>query len=269
VARCAAWGIAPDPPSTVLDGATSGANARLRRLAAVAAQALPRLTARLATVPDTEAAVEALSRDDLLAAAVALVSPTGQLAITGAVRVTALPELARAETLDGDWLTVAAAVRPALAGLEMHQLVAGRPLMSWTNRPGDPWQRDADDLRRLVVLYAPSGLGVATLPGSTRLAVASVDRFSEVIPDSGQLATAAFGFDAPAARAQQAILLAVPPVTTEPLDAKTLVDILAETRELAHARMARPTDLDEELRGLTPSALLPATGAAATPLEAT
>ena len=43
--------------------------------------------------------------------------------------------------------------------------------------------------------------------------------------------------------------------------------ILAETRELAHARMARPVDLDEQYWGLAPSGLLPMSGATATPLE--
>ena len=47
----------------------------------------------------------------------------------------------------------------------------------------------------------------------------------------------------PASRAPQAILLAVPPDEDAALDNPTLVDILAETRALAHARMAWPTDL--------------------------
>jgi len=78
---------------------------------------------------------------------------------------------------------------------------------------------------------------------------------------------AAFGFDAPSARAPQAILLAVPPVSGQALDGATVAQIVVETRELAHARMARPIDLDDQLWGLVPSGLLPATGAIATPLE--
>jgi hypothetical protein len=267
VTRCSAWGLAPDPPATVLVGAMSAFDARLRRIAAVAVRALPQLEKRLAAVPDTEGAVHALSRDDLLAAAVALLSPTGQLAVMGELRTTALPGLERTDVQDAEWLTVAAAVRPALARLELHQLAADAPLVAWTNRPADPWQKVSSDLRRLIVVYAPPDLDVGTLDGSASLAIASIDRFSEVIPGSTQFAGAAFGFDAPAARAQQAILLAVPPVTTHPLDAQTLIEILAETRELAHARMARPVDLDGEFWGIGPTALLPATGAAATPLE--
>jgi hypothetical protein len=100
------------------------------------------------------------------------------------------------------------------------------------------------------------------------VATAVLDQFDEVIPAADQRTGAAFGFDAPAARAQQAILLAVPPSTTTPLDQATLAQILAETRELAHARMARPIDLDNQFWGLAPTCLLPATGATATPLEA-
>jgi hypothetical protein len=100
------------------------------------------------------------------------------------------------------------------------------------------------------------------------VATAALDQFDEVIPAADQRTGAAFGFDAPAARAQQAILLAVPPATATPLDQATLAQILVETRELAHARMGRPIDLDSQFWGLAPTCLLPATGTIATPLEA-
>jgi hypothetical protein len=81
----------------------------------------------------------------------------------------------------------------------------------------------------------------------------------------------AFGFDAPAARAPQAILLAVPPDLESSPDAmlgpETVLDIVAEARALAHARMARPADLEEALRGLLPAALLPAHGPSSVRLE--
>jgi hypothetical protein len=266
VSAVRAWGIAPDPPSSAVAAASSAADARLRRLVASAVRALPQLEARLAAVPTAESDVRALGRDDLLAAMVALVSPTGQLAITGELLATALPGLERAE-LDAEWLTVAAAVRPALARLEVQQLSTGAPLIAWTNRPADPWQRDDTDLRRLVAVYAAPGLDLSALTSSSRIAVAALDRFSEVIPSPKQYAGAAFGFDAPAARPQQAILLAVPPDPAVPLDTSTLVDMLVETRALAHARMARPVDLAGEFWGLAPTALLPASGRAATPLE--
>jgi hypothetical protein len=263
-----AWGIAPDPPATVMEGAASAADARLRRLAAVAARTLPQLAERLANAPGGPAEAQALGRDELVAAMVALASPTGQVAIAGEIAANALPNLKRSD-LDVEWLTVVAAVRPSLARLEIHQLASEEPFVAWSSRPGDPWQRNLDERGRLVAVYAEPGLDLAAAGAANRVAVAAVDRFSEVIPTQEQHAGAAFGFDAPAARAQQAILLAVPPVVDAPLDEETIVDVLVETRELAHARMARPLDLSGELWGLAPTALLPATGRAATPLEPT
>jgi hypothetical protein len=121
----------------------------------------------------------------------------------------------------------------------------------------------------MVVAYAAETLDLGTLPGGARVAVAALDRFTEVVPDPEQTTGAAFGFDAPAARAPQAILLAVAPQPGAQLDAQTVVDIVADTRELAHARMARPADLDPALRGMLPTSLLPATGQTAVPLDPT
>jgi hypothetical protein len=98
------------------------------------------------------------------------------------------------------------------------------------------------------------------------LAVGLLDRFAETIPSAEHDATATFGFDAPGARAPQAILLAVPPDPDRPLDEATLVSIVAETRELAHARMATPADLDQ-IAGVAPLPLLPATGETSSGLE--
>ncbi len=252
---CAAWGIAPDPPGP----------AGPQRLAATAQLALPQLDARLAAAPDGAAAAQ-LGRRAFLDAAAALVSPTGHLAITAATPAQNLPSVQPAPGLDDAWLTVVAAVRPALARLEAHQLTAAEPFTAWANRASDPWQKEAQDARPLVAVYADPTLDLAT--AGTLVAAAALDQFDEVIPAADQRTGAAFGFDAPAARAQQAILLAVPPSTTTPLDQATLAQMLVETRELAHARMARPVDLDEQFWGLAPTGLLPATGDIATPLEA-
>ena len=51
-----------------------------------------------------------------------------------------------------------------------------------------------------------------------------------------------------------------------PLDTDGLIRILAETRQLARARMARPADLDS-VQALLPAALLPAEGAMRVRLE--
>ena len=101
-----AWGIAPAA------GMSPPASART---------ALDLLQGRLASAPDAAAAAQ-LSLEKLSAAAVALVSPTGQLGLTAAVPAPAIPRLTAAPSLDEEWLTIIAAVRPALARLESHQL---------------------------------------------------------------------------------------------------------------------------------------------------
>jgi hypothetical protein len=236
-------------------------------LAAAARLVLRQLDERIAAAPDATVAAE-LSRESLSTAAAALVSPTGQVGLTAAVAATELPSLTSTATLDDEWLTVVAAVRPALARLESHQLGSGHPFTAWANRAADPWQSDDGDVRPLVVAYATAGLDLAVAAPGAMVAATALERFDEVVPAPQQTTGAAFGFDAPASRAQQAILLAVPPSVTAPLDAATLAQILLETRELTHARMARPIDLDQEFWGLAPACLLPASGAIATPLEA-
>lgn len=56
------------------------------------------------------------------------------------------------------------------------------------------------------------------------------------------MSTAAFGFNSPKSRAPQAILLAVPPDPSRPLDTAGLLNVVLETRELVHARAAQPGD---------------------------
>ena len=254
LAACTSWGVAPNQA-----GAAGPAS-----LAARARVALQQLEARVAAAPDAPTAAQ-LAPGAFIAAAAALVSTTGQLAITAAVPAEQIPSLERAPDLDDVFLTVAAAVRPPLARLEAAQLAAAQPLTPWANRARDPWQTDAQDTRPLVAVYADPTLDLASAPA--QVAAAALDQFDEVIPAADQRTGAGFGFDAPAARAQQAILLAVPPSTATPLDGATLAQILVETRELAHARIARPVDVDSEFWGLAPTGLLPATGSIGMRLE--
>jgi hypothetical protein len=241
----ARWGVAPDPPDGASDPIVLGRAAEAQ------------LRARLAVAPDPAGAT-GQSRPALLDAAVALVSPTGQVGVTGTIDAADIPPLTVAPGLDEEWLTVAAAVRPRLAVLEAQQL-GSAPFAAWANRPTDPWQTDPHDAHPLVAVYADASLDLS--PPAAVLAVVSLDRFDEVVPDAQQATGAAFGFNAPKARAQQAVLLAVPPDSAVELDHPTLVAVLAETRELAHARMARPVDLDDEFWGLAPTGVVPATGA--------
>jgi hypothetical protein len=273
VVAARSWGITPDPrPDPAAAPEPDPVAAAERRLVATATAAVALLRERLGAAPAAVAA-EGLARDDLVAALRALVSPTGQLAVTARMPRAALPAVQAYPALDREWLPTIAAVRDSLARLEVHQLAAGTALggsafVGWSNKAGTPWQEPVDP-RRLVVVYAAPTLDLASQPGGGRVAVAAVDRFAEVIPEVAQTTAAAFGFDAPAARAPQAILLAVPPDLDRPLDDETVVDIVAETRLLARARMARPADLAPDVTALLPASLLPATGATAVRLDPT
>jgi hypothetical protein len=255
----ARWGIAPEPHPEATDPRADQVNLARRQL-----------LDRIAAAPDATVAA-GLGHADLADAVAALVSATGQVAVLGRLRRDAFPALEPAD-LDAAWLPYVAPVRPPLARLEAFQLAATLPtgagpaLTAWTNRPTDPWQTDPEDGRRLVVAYTPGNLDLAAVPPGRTLAVGLLDRFAEVIPDAEQATTAAFGFDAPGARAPQAILLAVPPDPTRDLDAATLVRIVEETRDLARARMATPDDV-ADVTGLLPLPLLPATGTVASRLE--
>jgi hypothetical protein len=174
--------------------------------------------------------------------------------------------------LDAEWLAVNATVREPLARLEAYQLEGlfgglGRPFTTWINKPDNVWQLETPSpdggikaTTRLVALYAAD---VEPSAGA-QIAAGLLDSWSETVPDADQSTTAAFGFDAPAARAPQAILIAVPPSLKEGLSAPVLVDILAETRELAHARMAAPGELP--LAFVLPLMMLPGSGITGVPL---
>ncbi|HTP99463.1 MAG TPA: hypothetical protein VMN56_09060 [Casimicrobiaceae bacterium] len=233
------------------------------------------LGARLDKVPDPALAATAALPADRIARAIGdLVAPGGglplfarmrqsQIASTsaGAAAMTVEPREATplaanagagGNRLDRTWLSTVAAIRASAARLESYQFEAALKqwpsLSAWSNWPGNPWQQGvarpshATDppLPALVVVYAPAGaLGDA----DPTLAVSLLDAWTETIPSREQTVTAAFGFNAPASRPPQAILVAVPPDDNAPLDTATLLDILSETRELAHARMASQRDL--------------------------
>ena len=187
-------------------------------------------------------------------------------------------------TLDEEWLTVVAPVRPPLARLEALQLeasVAGAftPLSAWTSSPNDPWRKREDaaiagnrkqreekgplgfDLRPFVAAY-----GSAEAWAGETVAVGLLDAFSEAIPMRERTTTTAFGFNAPAARAPQAILVAVPPAVRLRLENELVLQIVAETRELAHARALEVDDL-AELQAVAPAMWLQASGIARVHLE--
>jgi hypothetical protein len=143
-----------------------------------------------------------------------------------------LPVLRARAGLDRDWLEIVAAVRPRLAALEAHQL--DRTHQHWPaaiaapDASTNPWHSSGP----IVVAYGP---GVAS--GGASVALAALDGWSDSIPSRRHTTAAAFGFNSPKSRAPQAVLLAVPPDLTQRLDNAGLLDVVLETRELAHARV--------------------------------
>ncbi|MBO9571406.1 MAG: hypothetical protein J7497_04255, partial [Chitinophagaceae bacterium] len=183
-----------------------------------------------------------------------------------------------AENIDTEWLTMVAATRPGLARLEALQLELLPELPCWTNSYGDPWQKGEDgviqnnlksrkapesriDIKRFVAAYG----AIETWTGD-KIAVGMIDAFNETIPLPQRKTSAAFGFNAPAARAPQAILLAVPPKPEQRIDNDLLLKIVHETRELSHARMICQEDM-AELQSCLPTVWLQSSGPARVRLE--
>ncbi|MFM7843878.1 MAG: hypothetical protein ACKPEY_06555, partial [Planctomycetota bacterium] len=191
-----------------------------------------------------------------------------------------------APELDQQWLTVVAPTRQNLARLESLQLSLERPLDALCSHSSDPWCRQSiqeiqakisnptadvknpmDREVRVWVGYGDAAVLNAAAQSGVEVAVGLIDSFHESIPVPQVTTTAAFGFNAPASRAPQALRLAVSPVPRLQLDPEMLCEIVQETRELAHARSARLENLPEELQFLTPAMWLKSFGAVRMHLE--
>ena len=274
--------------SVLLDDAAAPDAALLPRVAQDARDALK---ARLKAAPATD------NREPIARKIAELAAPDGRLAILSRVDGETLARKSRvdivnpANELDEQWLSVVAAVRPPLARLEAMQLQslfaqAMPSLHTWCSAPDDPWRKAAlasmrqrrstqggqgrpGDVPRLVVAYT-AGKVWQRDQQPAQLAISLVDSWTETVPRAAQTTTAAFGFNAPAARPPQAILLAVPPdldaAFGAPLSTAELVRIVGETRDLAHARAADAERLGPYL-GVVPTIMLPASGSTGVRLD--
>ncbi len=223
--------------------------------------------AKLGVVAPPEAARAALSELDRRSAAVAAASTDSArvAAVLGdgfriLPRVTApdfAASLAESTVLQGGdplsaatWLQRAAHVRDGAGRLEsalMYAEAAGsphplrlrvaqlprRPDDRWVGLPATPQHPIASGRLSLVVQSA------ATAPpaANARLAGLVVDEWTEVVPDRTQLTGVSFHVDQPAARAPQAILLAVPPTEAHVWSLAALEATVLETLELARLRL--------------------------------
>jgi hypothetical protein len=245
------WGIVP------VSRAGETVQQRLRTVRAILDErikAMPPL-AHLATQP----------ADRIAQAIGALASPGGRLPILSRLTRAQLGLLLPTDAgqLGTSWLEVVAAVRGRLGPLEAHQL-GPTPFAAWTNRPTDPWQQTLTPAEAsavptpataLTVAYGPPGVLTGGAP-TDQVAVGLVDGWGETVPSTDHTSVAAFGFNAPSARAPQAILLAVTPDETRPLDGLILASIVLETRQLLRARMAGLDDLGA-LAAALPTIMLP------------
>jgi hypothetical protein len=138
----------------------------------------------------------------------------------------------------------------------------------------DPWRtgdenivqqnlktRQSGSVSKISMTRFVAAYGSDTAWTGDKVAVGLIDSFNESVPMPQRKTMSAFGFNAPSARAQQAILLAVPPKQRQRLDADIIFKIIEETRELARARMARVEDVGE-LQALLPTMWLKLTGPA-------
>ncbi len=261
LARALQWGITPleeDLPDDESD-----------RLQILTERAAAALSERSNAVPATKGK----SAAQIATAIRELASPEGQLAVLAHLPASAVAHLSpmtstrNGRSEDADWLSVVSAVRPGLARLEVFQmkrLLAGdQGLEAQSNRPDDLWQADEPPLDPETGEVANTkllmGYGPAKWAGGSRVALGLVDKWSEAIPDSTHSSSSVFGFNAPASRPPQSVLVAVPPRLDKQLDTATLVRILSETRESLRARMVTH-HLLSVYRTAVPLTFLPATG---------
>ncbi|MFB7915953.1 hypothetical protein [Streptomyces sp. NPDC056061] len=151
----------------------------------------------------------------------------------------------------GDWAELMGTVRAgtgALADLLLHTGAAATGI-GHTLRigqmpfaPNDRWvgalRTPADEEKPATGLVVH---GPAQSLASGSAAVLMVDAWPDLIPAQQHTAGATFHFDAPGARAPQAVLLAVPPVVGLPWTPDVLADTIGEALDLAKLRLV---DLD-------------------------
>ncbi|MGZ8741700.1 MAG: hypothetical protein ACXWXO_02130 [Nocardioides sp.] len=149
-----------------------------------------------------------------------------------------LPGVVARRRLLTDWLPVVAAVRPPLAELEAMVLSAGREWVAGsTDRRADPWAAPAPDRHGVAGDAAVTVVVGPRLPRAGRpTALVRLDAYGETVPAPRHTTWTAFGYDAPRARAPQAVLVVVPADTEEKLDLAQARGAVIQARRLARVR---------------------------------
>ncbi|MCC6804989.1 MAG: hypothetical protein IT319_19060 [Anaerolineae bacterium] len=285
ILRALRWGIAP-MLSEAEERALFASEDDPEALAALVESGVSTLTTRLSAVPEIltgefappvpgAAVPSTLRQPQQIAAAIAqLVTPEGEFAVMGAMHrqtLQSVTQIVSDDTLSDDWLPVVAAVRQPLANLEALQLEAAlkggfEPLATASSAPGDHWgtqavaelTADLQPAKRQLPRFV-AAFGVEEAWAGETVAVVLVDSWTETIPLTQRTTTAAFGFNAPASRPPQAILLAVSPQLKQPIDAPALLDIVRETRLLMAGRAVCYEDT-AEYAGFVPFTMFQAVG---------
>ncbi|MFF4666019.1 hypothetical protein [Streptomyces sp. NPDC001282] len=183
--------------------------------------------------------------------AVSLVTPPDAAALDASFG-TGLDRGGDPTLVPGDWAELMGTVRAgtgALADLLLHTGAAATGI-GHTLRigqmpfaPDDRWvgapRTSDDDEEKPATGLVVHGPAQSLASGSA--AVLVVDAWSDLIPAQQHTAGATFHFDAPGARAPQAVLLAVPPVVGRPWTPDVLADTIGEALDLAKLRLV---DLD-------------------------
>jgi hypothetical protein len=167
-----------------------------------------------------------------------------------------LAPLGGAEGAALSWIETYARVRPGIGRLA-DVLLAGRlggtgsaAELRVLQQPPQPFPEAEEEARRgqWVGLALPSALGpdpvtslvahaLGDLDPEHGIAVLGIDEYTEVVPSTDTTTGVSLGFDAPAARPPQAVLLAVPPVRNVAWTLDGLAEVVGETLDLAKIRM--------------------------------
>jgi hypothetical protein len=165
------------------------------------------------------------------------------------------------------WLQQIGMVRPrieALVSVLIASEMLGTPLkpgdfqiMQLPHLPGQRWVNLSKSESGKLPEPGLSIVAIGQFDVKKPLAGMIIDGWSEIIPADEEMTAVTFHYDAPAARAPQTILLAVPPaLNKESWDFKTVLDTILGTNELAKIRAIGPKHI-AGLGGVLPMIYLP------------
>jgi hypothetical protein len=167
------------------------------------------------------------------------------------------------------WLVEMSATRPAAADLDRaltaSELLGGLPgardlsVFQLPHAQGQSWAAlPADGDRSGITPGAVAVAAVGDYEMDAPCAGLLIDAWHETVPSPTETAAVAFHYDAPGARAPQAVLLAVPPDQQLPhWSFDDLLDTVLEAADLARLRLVGPKQMRGPAHVLFPAALLP------------